>query len=114
MRISDWRSTCALPISSNCKSTSLKRCGRAFVRACVRACCRRASCENAATLKVPLRSCARAVCRLESCADRKSVVEGKSVSVRVDFGGRRIIKKKNKVLLGYKQYITTQTHKNRS
>src|SRR3546814_15123719 len=28
-------------------------------------------------------------------ADRKSVVEGKSVSVRVDLGGRRIIKKKN-------------------
>src|SRR3546814_13452225 len=28
--------------------------------------------------------------------DRKSVVEGKSVSVRVDFGGRRIIKKKKK------------------
>src|SRR3546814_15128401 len=26
--------------------------------------------------------------------DRKSVVEGKSVSVRVDHGGRRIIKKK--------------------
>src|SRR3546814_18073546 len=26
--------------------------------------------------------------------DRKSVVEGKSVSVRVDIGGRRIIKKK--------------------
>src|SRR3546814_11339093 len=29
-------------------------------------------------------------------SDRKSVVEGKSVSVRVDLGGRRIIKKKNK------------------
>src|SRR3546814_11045842 len=28
--------------------------------------------------------------------DRKSVVEGKSVSVRVDLGGRRTIKKKNK------------------
>src|SRR3546814_15407327 len=28
--------------------------------------------------------------------DRKSVVYGKSVSVRVDIGGRRIIKKKNK------------------
>src|SRR3546814_20672246 len=28
--------------------------------------------------------------------DRKSVVEGKSVSVRVDLGGRRIIKKKQK------------------
>src|SRR3546814_19942450 len=27
--------------------------------------------------------------------DRKSVVEGKSVSVRVDLGGRRIIKKKH-------------------
>src|SRR3546814_12369763 len=29
-------------------------------------------------------------------ADRKGVVEGKSVSVRVDLGGRRFIKKKNK------------------
>src|SRR3546814_11853788 len=29
-------------------------------------------------------------------ADRKSVGEGKSVSVRVDLGGRRIIKKKKK------------------
>src|SRR3546814_16302425 len=29
-------------------------------------------------------------------ADRKSVVSGKRVSVRVDLGGRRIIKKKNK------------------
>src|SRR3546814_20975408 len=28
--------------------------------------------------------------------DRKSVVKGKSVSVRVDIGGRRIIKKKQK------------------
>src|SRR3546814_12886981 len=28
--------------------------------------------------------------------DRKSVVQGKSVSVRVDIGGRRIIKKKKK------------------
>src|SRR3546814_17978489 len=28
--------------------------------------------------------------------DRKSVVEGQSVSVRVDLGGRRIIKKKKK------------------
>src|SRR3546814_19757565 len=28
-------------------------------------------------------------------ADRKSVVYGKSVSVRVDLGGRRILKKKN-------------------
>src|SRR3546814_12998678 len=33
----------------------------------------------------------------EGDLDRKSVVKGKSVSVRVDLGGRRIIKKKNKL-----------------
>src|SRR3546814_19918872 len=32
--------------------------------------------------------------QLGQVIDRKSVVEGKSVSVRVDLGGRRIIKKK--------------------
>src|SRR3546814_11948468 len=37
--------------------------------------------------------------------DRKSVVSGKSVSVRVDIGGRRIIKKKKKIYT-----ITTQKH----
>src|SRR3546814_14724697 len=31
--------------------------------------------------------------------DRKSVVSGKSVSVRVDIGGRRIIKKKKEVII---------------
>src|SRR3546814_13403129 len=39
--------------------------------------------------------CRTSPCRyLRRGGDRKSVVEGKSVSVRVDFGGRRIIKKK--------------------
>src|SRR3546814_16747117 len=33
---------------------------------------------------------------VEMLRDRKSVVEGKSVSVRVDFGGGRLIKKKKK------------------
>src|SRR3546814_20256307 len=33
---------------------------------------------------------------IDGVADRKSVVTGKSVLVRVDLGGRRIIKKKNK------------------
>src|SRR3546814_18388109 len=37
----------------------------------------------------------RAADRLDQRRDRKSVVWGKSVSVRVDLGGRRIIKKKN-------------------
>src|SRR3546814_11416127 len=48
-----------------------------------------------------LRRAARRACRngrrvelLERDLDRKSVVEGKSVSVRVDLGGRRLIKKK--------------------
>src|SRR3546814_17640167 len=35
--------------------------------------------------------------RLASQLDRTSVVSGKSVSVRVDLGGRRIIKKKNNI-----------------
>src|SRR3546814_19565095 len=33
---------------------------------------------------------------MEIFSDRKSVVLGKSVSVRVDLGGRRIVKKKTK------------------
>src|SRR3546814_18178344 len=38
-------------------------------------------------------------------ADRKSVVEGKSVSVRVDLGGRRHIKTKTIVQLKYDKLI---------
>src|SRR3546814_18631099 len=37
-------------------------------------------------------------------AERKSVVSGKSVSVRVDLGGRRIIKKKNRLTTDTKSY----------
>src|SRR3546814_12988261 len=36
--------------------------------------------------------------RRRSPADRKSVVKGKSVSVRVDLGGRRIITKKTAII----------------
>src|SRR3546814_16121924 len=36
-------------------------------------------------------------CWLHSVRDRQSVVEGKSVSVRVDRGGRRTIKKKKRI-----------------
>src|SRR3546814_13649433 len=38
----------------------------------------------------------RTIVRATECEDRKSVVSGKSVSVRVDLGGRRIIRNKNK------------------
>src|SRR3546814_17513727 len=42
--------------------------------------------------------------------DRKRVVEGKSVSVRVDLGGRRIIKKKKQTIRQYcsKTHITNK------
>src|SRR3546814_11864263 len=40
--------------------------------------------------------------------DRKSVVQGKSVSVRVDLGGSRIIKKKN-ILHSRPQYHDTHS-----
>src|SRR3546814_12414010 len=43
----------------------------------------------------------------EQVAERKSVVEGKRVSVRVDPGGRRIIKKKNKNNNTYTQFKTS-------
>src|SRR3546814_15767776 len=49
----------------------------------------------------------RATSTAFSCRDRKSVVEGKSVSVRVDLGGRRIIKKKT-----YDEIISRRTNDN--
>src|SRR3546814_17415851 len=64
------------------------------------------SASNAALIRAISTSAAsssRLICRISfilqhaaSSADRKSDVEGKSVSVRVDLGGRRIIKKKQK------------------
>src|SRR3546814_12571430 len=48
-----------------------------------------------APLRAPGLPCAR---RAGLPGDRKSVVWGKSVSVRVDLGGRRTIKNKNKAL----------------
>src|SRR3546814_16300464 len=46
-----------------------------------------------------------------SLRDRKSVVSGKSVSVRVDLGGRRIIKKKN---TNMNTLSIVATHKNQN
>src|SRR3546814_11254110 len=43
--------------------------------------------------------------------DRKSVVSGKSVSVRVDLGGRRIIKKKKHKSTTHHKYINQQIKK---
>src|SRR3546814_20711383 len=45
--------------------------------------------------------------------DRKSVAEGKSVSVRVDLGGRRIIQQKQTHNILKTKNITTHPHSNR-
>src|SRR3546814_13230228 len=50
-------------------------------------------------LPVPPISCLDAARRSGGAADRKSVVWGKSVSVRVDLGGRLCINKKKKIKL---------------
>src|SRR3546814_14046375 len=42
--------------------------------------------------------------------DRKSVVEGKSVSVRVDLGGRRIIKNTSKIRHYYTYHVCHSSH----
>src|SRR3546814_12188179 len=84
MRISDWSSDVC---SSDLASVPARRGGRALDHGRVRL--RRAGrrlrdrLEPDAAEEEPRRR-----------GDRKSVVSGKSVSVRVDLGGRRIIKKK--------------------
>src|SRR3546814_19870763 len=46
--------------------------------------------------------------RWRGAGDRKSVVSGKSVSVRVDLGGRRIIKKKKMTYIHAHKCLTRQ------
>src|SRR3546814_13772320 len=51
--------------------------------------------------------------RLRAAGDRKSVVSGKSVSVRVDLGGRRIIKKKTKVDVNAPRIVSNRQQHNK-
>src|SRR3546814_19218783 len=91
MRISDWSSdvcssdlmknTCALP-SSVARPGPTSRMLRCH------------SHRSAANGHDPVTISGDAAATVFRQVDRKSVVEGKSVSVRVDLGGRRIIKKK--------------------
>src|SRR3546814_14369566 len=81
MRISDWSSDVCSSDLGPCPRIS-STCGAAWPR-------------FAASDRPPRR-----------WSDRKSVVEGMSVSVRVDLGGRRIIKKKNTVHNVYQNYYT--------
>src|SRR3546814_15960299 len=86
MRISDWS-------SDVCSSDLLKP-----------------STSNATDSEVTEYSCPSAVTRSPSTSgriDRKSVVLGKSVSVRVVLGGRRIIKKKRNINKRRRNIIST-------
>src|SRR3546814_12683452 len=94
--------TCALPISAPCPCAPARR---PQARQGTPGCSAPSRCPCAALLSGPA-CCSRSRARrrgprhgpwcagIASKADRKSVVEGKSGSVRVDHGGRRIIKKK--------------------
>src|SRR3546814_20809892 len=48
--------------------------------------------------------------QVEPHADRKSVVSGKSVSVRVDLGGRRLSKKKKQILARQNSILNQNTY----
>src|SRR3546814_11434292 len=99
MRISDWSSdVCSSDLGGDQRAARrpLDRDGRdrAGVRAVQPAALRgEAGCsEDCVSLKARTGSPSSST----ASRDRKSVVKGKSVSVRVNLGGRRVIKKKKK------------------
>src|SRR3546814_18658743 len=94
MRISDWRSdVCSsdLPVSSSQTRNSSPPIRDA--RSTTRRALRTATATPFRTSSPAWWPCT-SLTFLKLSRDRKSVVQGKSVSVRVDLGGRRIIKKK--------------------
>src|SRR3546814_19850387 len=99
MRISDWSSDVCSSDLHKVRSGCRWGCGTASRRAASNIGSRSARADRRARRAPSPRP------------DRKSVVEGKSVSVRVDLGGRRIIKKKNKALhnINYRssRYVST-------
>src|SRR3546814_11290633 len=112
MRISDWSSdVCSSDLTSSawprasCASTGRRDEGRA-------ACGAHRPRAGAPSPRRPVRRHpGRALAEVDAAvrADRKSVVSGKSVSVRVDLGGRRIIKQKTKTSDKYKT-LTEHIH----
>src|SRR3546814_13546951 len=105
MRISDWSQTCALPIfrphAEPWPQTADGRARRAehhplgSHRAIPRALWRGSLLDGAVSRCLPARRTDRLVRGARPAdfrRDRKSVVQGKSVSVRVDLGGRRLMK----------------------
>src|SRR3546814_5895132 len=89
MRISDWSSdVCSSDLfDMEANVTPPARTGRSGSYS-------RSAASVAAASAASMRTTERATKRDSSSIDRKSVVKGKSVSVSVALGGRRIIKKK--------------------
>src|SRR3546814_12737896 len=106
MRISDWSSDVCSSDLTFMQSLLALRAG-ALALACVLAPVAHAADTANLLTGIPRLACEATLClssslrpgqcgpSLDHYLDRKSVVEGKSVSERVDHGGRRIIKKKN-------------------
>src|SRR3546814_11758807 len=92
MRISDWSQTCALPIYPFACPIHADLTGLPPVLLVVPECDLLA--EQSLVMEARLEAAGVATTTTIYPGDRKSVVSGKSVSVRVDLGGRRIIKKK--------------------
>src|SRR3546814_12521838 len=96
MRISDWSSdVCSSDLEADRRDHGWKKAGSSFrsERRSWMEAKRRRCCKDTAAFKVGFGRTGTQLLRFAP-EDRKSVVEGKRVSVRVDLGGRRSIKKK--------------------
>src|SRR3546814_13875327 len=102
MRISDWSSdVCSSDLPAQPYAATGRRRQPAYVRSRPRSAATTMTTFARSTVPstMPGKSGSKLKRRLPHCAphfppDRKRVVQGKSVSVRVDLGGRRILKKK--------------------
>src|SRR3546814_17234521 len=109
MRISDWSSdVCSSDLTlrareyRGCHTHRFRRSAKNQHRCRTRACGKYGARPFSVCPAPPTRDAAPNVASRRrydqaSASDRKSVVWGKSVSVRVDLGGRRIIKKKKQI-----------------
>src|SRR3546814_17583594 len=99
LRISDWSSdVCSSDLADSAVPLRHAPCPAAAIHSSFRA--------GAASMPMSGRP---ALISATETQDRKSVVEGKSVSVRVDLGGRRIVKNINRnTILNNNSYNKTQ------
>src|SRR3546814_12116865 len=102
MRISDWSSdVCSSDLLAHARPGGHARRG---VRARAPLVWRRAAAAPAGTPEARTPAATHRAARRHVRGDRKSVVVGKSVSVRVDLGGRRILKQKKNESTKIREY----------